>query len=701
METIFRKIVKHKNSIIFAFGISLILCFISSKFVSVNYDMNDYLPDDSKSTISLDIMQDEFKGGIPNARIMISNLTIPEALEMKDKLLNIDGVDEVTWLDDVVNITEPIETLDSSIVKDYYKEGSALFRVTINENKRIEAVNDIRDLIGEDNAMAGTAVNTATATEATSKEVSRIILFIIPICLIVLALTTTSWFEPILFMITIGVAILLNQGTNILFGEISFVTNAAGNVLQLAVSMDYAIFLLHRFAEFRENGLNPEEAMVQASVKSVTSILSSGITTVIGFAALILMRFKIGPDMGIVMAKAISLSLLTVLVLLPVLTLYCYKIIDKTEHKLLIPKFDRFSKLVKRIMIPLVVIFSIVIVPSYLAQTKNSFDYGSSRIFNENTKLGSDTKLIEDTFGKSNTLVLMVIKGDFTTEKELSNEIKEIPEVSSIISYVDNAGVEIPTEYVDESILSELISDNYSRMVINVKADYEGEETFNIVKKVRDIVAKYYSNSYFLAGESVSTYDLMDTITADNIRVNLIAIGAVFLVLLIAFKSLLIPVILVLSIETAIWINLGVPYFIDETLHYIAYLIISTVQLGATVDYAILLTNSYVENRRDYFKKEALLKTISSVTLSILTSAIILSLAGLLLGMISTHGIIKQLGSLLAKGTVLSTTIVLFVVPGLLYILDKPIQKTMYKPEFKNIKEKNQNIKIVNEIVNN
>ena len=549
--------------------------------------------------------------------------------------------------------------------------------------------------------MSGTAVNTATATEATSKEVSRIILFIIPICLIVLALTTTSWFEPILFMITIGVAILLNQGTNILFGEISFVTNAAGNVLQLAVSMDYAIFLLHRFAEFRENGLNPEEAMVQASVKSVTSILSSGITTVIGFAALILMRFKIGPDMGIVMAKAISLSLLTVLVLLPVLTLYCYKIIDKTEHKLLIPKFDRFSKLVKRIMIPLVVIFSIVIVPSYLAQTKNSFDYGSSRIFNENTKLGSDTKLIEDTFGKSNTLVLMVPKGDFTTEKELSNEIKEIPEVSSIISYVDNAGVEIPTEYVDESILSELISDNYSRMVINVKADYEGEETFNIVKKVRDIAAKYYSNSYFLAGESVSTYDLMDTITADNIRVNLIAIGAVFLVLLIAFKSLLIPVILVLSIETAIWINLGVPYFIDETLHYIAYLIISTVQLGATVDYAILLTNSYVENRRDYFKKEALLKTISSVTLSILTSAIILSLAGLLLGMISTHGIIKQLGALLAKGTVLSTTIVLFVVPGLLYILDKPIQKTMYKPEFKNIKEKNQNIKIVNEIVNN
>lgn len=374
MEIFFRQIIKHKKTVIFTFGLSLVLCFICSKFVSVNYDMNDYLPDDSKSTISLDIMEDEFEGGIPNARVMVSNITIPEALEIKDKLLNIDGVQDVTWLDDVVN--------------------------------------------------------TVVATEATSKEVSQIILFIIPICLIVLAITTTSWFEPILFMLTIGVAIMLNQGTNLLFGEISFVTNAAGNVLQLAVSMDYAIFLLHKFTEFRLQGLEPEEAMVQASVKSVGSIFSSGITTVIGFAALILMRFKIGPDMGIVMAKAIALSLVTVIILLPVLTMYCYKIIDKTEHKLLIPKFDKFANCVRKIMIPLVIIFLIVMVPSYLAQTKNTFDYGSSKIFDESTKLGSDTKIVEDTFGKSNSLVIMVPKGDFATEKELSNELKEIEQVS-------------------------------------------------------------------------------------------------------------------------------------------------------------------------------------------------------------------------------------------------------------------------------
>lgn len=684
MENIFRKIVGHKKTIIVTFLIAVIICFISGNFVSVNYDMNDYLPEDTKSTVSINVMEEEFGGDVANARVMVSNLTIPKALEIKEKLLKIDGVSDVTWLDDVANIKEPLETLDNEIIEGYYKDNAALFTLTVNEEKREEAVNSIRELIGDDNAMAGSIINTVVAADATTKEVSQIILFIIPICLIILAITTTSWFEPILFMITIGIAIVLNKGSNFLFGEISFVTNAAGNVLQLAVSMDYAIFLLHRFADFRKEGLDAEEAMVQASVNSVGSIFSSGITTVIGFAALILMRFKIGPDMGIVMAKAIALSLITVLVLLPVLTLYCYKIIDKTKHRAFLPKFDKFSKLISKVMIPVSLVFIFIIAPAYLAQKNNSFYYGSSKIFNESTQLGRDTALIEDTFGKSNMAVLMVPKGDFATETKLSNELKSIPQISSIISYVNKAGAKVPMEYLDEETLSKLISENYSRMVINIKADFEGDETFSIIENIRSIAQKYYGDSYLLAGESVSTYDLMDTVTADNIRVNLIAVGSIFIVLLIAFKSLLIPVILVLAIETAIWINLGIPYFVGNSLYYIAYLIISSIQLGATVDYAILLSNSYVENRKLYNKKEALLKTISSVSLSILTSATILALSGVLLGVISTHGIISQLGDLISKGTVLSTVIVLFVIPGLLYLLDKPIQKTMYKCNFKN-----------------
>ena len=553
MENIFRKIVGHKKTIIVTFLIAVIICFISGNFVSVNYDMNDYLPEDTKSTVSINVMEEEFGGDVANARVMVSNLTIPKALEIKEKLLKIDGVSDVTWLDDVANIKEPLETLDNEIIEGYYKDNAALFTLTVDEEKREEAVNSIRELIGDDNAMAGSIINTVVAADATTKEVSQIILFIIPICLIILAITTTSWFEPILFMITIGIAIVLNKGSNFLFGEISFVTNAAGNVLQLAVSMDYAIFLLHRFADFRKEGLDAEEAMVQASVNSVGSIFSSGITTVIGFAALILMRFKIGPDMGIVMAKAIALSLITVLVLLPVLTLYCYKIIDKTKHRAFLPKFDKFSKLISKVMIPVSLVFIFIIAPAYLAQKNNSFYYGSSKIFNESTQLGRDTALIEDTFGKSNMAVLMVPKGDFATETKLSNELKSIPQISSIISYVDKAGAKVPMEYLDEETLSKLISENYSRMVINIKADFEGDETFSIIENIRSIAQKYYGDSYLLAGESVSTYDLMDTVTADNIRVNLIAVGSIFIVLLIAFKSLLMPVILVLAIETAIW----------------------------------------------------------------------------------------------------------------------------------------------------
>ncbi|WP_343009672.1 MMPL family transporter [Clostridium celatum] len=387
MEALFKQIVKHKKIIISIFSIAVIVCAICSKFVSVNYDMNDYLPDGSASTTSLEVMEEEFGSGIPNARVMVSDISIPKALELKDELSSIDGVQEVTWLDDAVDITKPIQTLDSKTVEDYYKDNSALFSVTISEDKRISAVNEIRELIGDDNSMSGAAVNTATATQSTTKEVSKIILFIIPICLGILLITTTSWIEPILFMLTIGVAIMLNRGTNLLFGEISFVTNAAGNVLQLAVSMDYAIFLLHRFSYYRKEGFENEEAMVKACVNSVGSIFSSGITTVIGFAALILMRFKIGPDMGIVMAKAIVFSLITVLVLLPVITLYACKLIDKTTHKSLVPEFNGFAKVVYKLMIPMIILFSITIVPFRLAQAENSFDYGSSKIFNETTKL--------------------------------------------------------------------------------------------------------------------------------------------------------------------------------------------------------------------------------------------------------------------------------------------------------------------------
>ena len=688
MRKLYESIVNHKKTVIVAFVMAMIVSAVCSTMVNVNYDINDYLPDGTASTVALDTMNEEYDMSIPNARVMVSNLTVAQALEMKQKLSEIEGVEDVTWLDDVVDTDIPLETADKDTVENYYKDNKALFTVTINEHTRIETVNAIRDLIGDNNSMAGAAINTAIAAQATNKEVKNIIFLVIPICLAVLFLTSSSWIEPILLLGSIGVAILLNKGSNLMFGTISFVTNAAGGVLQLAVSMDYSIFLLHRFQEMREEGQAPKEAMINALCKSTGSILSSVLTTVIGFAALILMRFKIGPDMGLAMAKAIFLSLITVFVLFPVVLLYCYPLIDKTKHKSFLPDFGKFGQFVTKLMVPAVLVFVLFIIPCNLGQKENFFSYGSSQIFSTDTQIGRDTKIIEDTFGKSNNLVLMVPKGDLEKETELSKKLHDMPEVTSILSYVDNAGAEVPMDYVDNETLSKLISDNYSRLVLTVDADFEGEKTFNLIEEIRSLAKSYYGDKYLLAGESASTYDLMDTITKDNDRVNLIAIGAVFVVLLLSMKSITIPVILVLAIETAIWINLSVPYFTNDFVFYIAYLIISSVQLGATVDYAILLTSRYMEVRETASKKKTIVETLRSTTVSIMTSASILTIAGLLLWKISTHGILSQLGHLLARGTALSTLIVLFVIPGMLYIFDGLIQKTTVGVKFFNKKEK-------------
>lgn len=255
-EKIYRKIVDHPRIVVIIFSILFVICLITKNFVSVNYDMNDYLPQDSASTVALDLMNEEFDGGIPNARVMIQDVSIAGALEYKQELEAIDGVTQVTWLDDVVSLVQPLEMRDKATVEDYYKDGNALFSVTIEESKRIEAVNAIRELIGGDNQMTGSAVSTATATQSTVKEIAKIAVFAVVFVIIVLMLTTTSWLEPVIVLAGLGVAIVLNAGSNIIFGEISFVTNAAGNILQLAVSLDYSVFLIHRFNECRKNNSN-------------------------------------------------------------------------------------------------------------------------------------------------------------------------------------------------------------------------------------------------------------------------------------------------------------------------------------------------------------------------------------------------------------------------------------------------------------
>lgn len=670
MKKFYTGVVKCRKAIMVLFIAAAITGLFLSRLVSVNYDITDYLPPDSPSTVALDVMGEEFDGGIPNARVMIRDVSVVQALEYKEKLKQIDGVQEVTWLDDVVDVREPLETQETDTVEAYYKDGTALFTVTVEEEKRLEAVEAMRELVGENGALTGNAVSTATATTDTVVEISRIVVVAVLFVLLVLILTTNSWVEPLIVLGGLGVAILINNGSNLIFGEISFVTNAAGSILQLAVSLDYSVFLIHRFEECRQTNPNVEEAMVDALCKSTGSILSSGLTTVIGFVALCLMRFLLGPDLGLALAKGVALSLITVFIFMPALILSLHKLMDKTRHKNFMPSFRGFGRLVQKMMLPLVCVFLVLVVPSYLASNSNSYYYGSSHMFNEETRMGKDIAQVEAIFGQSDSYVLLVPAGQTAVEKELSDELHTLPEITGIISYVDMAGSEIPTEFLDADTLAQLQSDNYSRMVLSVDADYEGEETFRLVEQIREIAEKYYPGTYYLAGEGVSSYDLMNTVTADMVKVNAIAIGAVLVVLLILQKSIVLPVILVLCIETAIWINLSIPYFKGDIVFYIAYLIISSIQLGATVDYAILFSDRYREARLTYSKKDAIVETISAVMVSVLTSGSVLTVVGFLLGKMSSNGLLAQLGMFLGVGAICSLVIVLFVLPGFLYLLD-------------------------------
>lgn len=679
MEHFFETVIKHKKKIIAAFMIIFFICLLCQQLISVNYDMNKYLPEDSPSTTALGVMNEEFDGGIPNARVMIQDLELAECLEYKEALEQIDGVTAVTWLDDVIDITQPLEMADKTTVETYYKDNTALFTVTIEEDAILPAVEDIRELIGDDNAMTGSAVSTAVATASTVEEIQIIVIFAVLFVLFILILTTSSWVEPLVVLGGLGVAIVINAGTNLIFGEISFVTNAAGNILQLAVSLDYSVFLIHRFEECRQEERNPVIAMKQALVKSVSSILSSGLTTVIGFFALVFMRFGLGPDLGLALAKGVAISLIVVFLFMPGLILMTYKWMDKTKHRSFLPSFNGFGKFIRKVTMPLTIVFTLMIVPSYLASIHNEYYYGSSHIFGEGTQLGDDTALIEDIFGKNDTYALLVPKGETATETKLVADIKEIPQVTSVIAFVEQAGAEIPYEYLDEETLSQLESEHYSRMVLNVETDYEGKETQKLIEQIRSMAEQYYPDEYYLAGQGISTYDLMDTITADMIKVNLVAIGAVFVVLLFTMKSLSLPVILVLTIETAIWINLSVNYYTDSVLFYIAYLIISSIQLGATVDYAILFTERFKENREHMGAKAAIVETVSNVTASILTSGICLTVIGFLMGFISTHGLLSQLGMLLGRGTLCSLFAVFFVLPGYLYVREKYVATAVYR----------------------
>ena len=602
MKKISEQILKHKFTVLIVFFLLTLFSIFAMQMVKVNFDMVDYLPEDSKSTISLNIMEEQFDKSPPNLRIMLEDVSVAKALEYKKLISQVDGVEEVTWVDDYVNVEQPLDMIDKSILETSYKDRNALIEVVVNDGEGLIAtIAQLKELVGEDGIVSGDAATLSFAQSSTNEEISKIMAFLTPIIIVILMISTSSWFEPFLFLFTVGISILINRGTNVFLGEISFITEATASILQLAVSIDYAVFLLHRFADFRNEGMDVKEAMLNAMTRSFSSILASGATTVLGFLALTLMRFKIGPDLGIVLAKGIMFSLLSVLLLLPVLTIYTYKIIDKTQHRSFMPSFENLGNLSMKIGPIVVALIILIVAPCYISQGKSNFTYGASSMASgEETEIGRDTIKTNNIFGKSNALVFLLPRDKTSLEKEFGEEVSNIDGVSNIMSYSMTVGNEIPKGFVPEDQLSALVSEDYSRMIITLNAEEESKEAFKVVEDIRSLGEKYFGEDCYLAGGSASAYDIKETVTNDNKVTTIAAIIAIGIVILITYKSLSVPLLLLIAIESAIWINLSLSYFANSEIAYIGYMVISAVQLGATVDYAILFANEYLNNRKHY-----------------------------------------------------------------------------------------------------
>ncbi|WP_084710787.1 efflux RND transporter permease subunit [Ornithinibacillus californiensis] len=658
-----------------------LISIVAQFAVSVNYNMVDYLPEDAQSTKAMELMEQEFDGAVPNTRVMLNDVTIQEALAIKEELSQIDGVSDVTWLDDAFDIKTPIEMADEETVETYYKNNNALFTFSVASGKEVAATDAIYDLIGEEGAMSGEALNTATQQKMAVTETMYAAALLVPIIVLILILSTNSWIEPVFFLTAIGVSVLINLGTNIFIGEVSFVTQSVAPILQLAVSLDYAIFLLHSFSDYRQKVSDPTEAMRMAMKRSFPAIIASASTTFFGFIALTFMEFEIGSDLGLNLVKGIVLSFISVMVFLPALTLMFYKWIDKTQHKPILPSIKNLGKRVVKVKIPSLLIVLILIVPAFLAQGQTNFIYGIGEQ-PENTRAGSDIVKIEEVFGKSTQMVLLVPKGDIAKEEELVRELEDMKPVKSVLSYVNTVGSAIPPEYVDESITEQFYSEHYSRIILQTRTDAEGDAAFGFIEEVQEIAQGYYGEEAYSLGEAVTLYDMKNVVQKDNTFVNLLTVLTIAFVLLVTFKSISYPIVLLLTIQSAVWINLAVPYFTNSSLVFVGYLIVSTVQLAATVDYGILLTEAYKENRKEMTALKAIKKTIDEKIFSIAISASILSSVGFILWITSTNPIVSSIGLLLGRGALLAFIMVVFFLPAMLLVFDKVIDKTTWKANY-------------------
>ena len=677
---VIRFIVYHGKIIEKIFLVTTILCAVCFPFVGVNYDLSKYLPDFAPTKQALDVMEQEF--GYPGmARIMVKDVTLPEARTIRQRISRVDGVDLVVGPDLAANVYSTDAFIKNSLTDRFYKDGNAVYQIIFEDGdsdaSTHKAINEIYGIVGKDRGcFAGSAVSSKERQESITREIAMAIGMAVVIIWLILTLTTTSWFEPFLFILVMAVAIVLNMGSNIMFGRISFFTFSTAAILQLAVSMDYSIFLLHTYTAIKQSGVDSRPAMEAAIEKSCSSILASGATTIVGFLVIALMKFTIGRDVGFVLTKGIVCSLVTVLFLMPTLILRFDKKIEKTAHRSFLPPLDGLGKLMYRIRIPVLAAAAFCAVPCYFGQSMNYFYYGDDALGSgPGTRVYEDSRAIEDVFGKSNVIIAMVPNGNVIKERRLTEELEDQEFIDYALSMAGTLPQGIPESFLPESVTKQLRTGSYARILISMENREESSYSFQCSEKLTEIVKKYYPEDSYVIGMTPTTMDIRDILTDDYNRVSIISLAGVALVVMLTFHSVMVPVLVIIPIEVAIYLNMTIPYIIGDSMVYIGYIIVSCLQLGATIDYSILMTNNYMEFRETMGSRDAAVTAIAKSAISILTSGGILTVVGYLLYFTSSIQAISQVGRLVGRGALLSMILVLSLLPALLAAFDKPIRR--------------------------
>ena len=684
MKKFGKLIVKLRIPILILSVLLLIPAAIGYFNTKVNYDILYYLPGDIDTMKGQDILLDDFGKGA-YAMVVVDGMNKKNVSELVKKVEKVDHVASVISYNGIVGDGVPAEILPDKF-RSYFENddsGATLFAIffddTTSSTETMNAIEELRDVTDKQCYIAGMSAVVTDTKSMSEKETPIYVLVAVLLVCVVLAIFMDSFLVPVLFMVSIGMAIVYNLGTNIFLGEVSYITKALAAVLQLGVTLDYSIFLWHSYKEEKEkNPGDHKEAMAVAIGNTLTSVVGSSITTVAGFIALCFMSFTLGLDLGIVMAKGVIFGVIGCVTILPSLILTFDKALEKTMHKEIMPNFDKPARWIVKHSWLFLIVFLGLLYPAIYGYNHTKVYYDLSDTLPDKLNCSQANKLLAKNFDKTNSIYMILADTNLSKDDSIAmiDEIKELDGISTAMSLDFVVGAELPTEMLPDSLVSELKGNEYQIMMISTNYAIASDEINDQIDKVDEIAKKYDAKSMVI-GEAPCTKDLITITDKDFKTVSIVSIAAIFVIIFFVLKSISLPVILVAAIEFAIFVNMGIPYFTGTSIPFISSVVIGTIQLGATVDYAILMTTRYKRERAaGESKKEAISIALGTSIPSIIVSALGFFAATFGVGMIASVDMISSLCILMARGAIISMLVVIFILPSLFVLFDKLIINT-------------------------